>query len=46
MTPAVASLIALLIAIVLSCTSRINVGILSIAFAWLIGVYSADWKDQ
>ncbi len=41
MTPAVASLVALLIAIVLSCTSRINVGVLSIAFAWLIGVYAA-----
>jgi hypothetical protein len=43
-TPAVASLIALVIAIVLSCTSRINVGILSIAFAWLIGVYMAAMK--
>lgn len=44
MTPDVASLIALLIAIVLSCTSRINVGVLSIAFAWLIGVYLAAMK--
>jgi di/tricarboxylate transporter len=44
MTPAVASLVALLIAIVLSCTSRINVGVLSIAFAWLIGVYQAGMK--
>lgn len=44
MTPAVLSLIALLIAIVLSCTSRINVGVLSIAFAWLIGVYRAGMK--
>lgn len=44
MTPAVLSLIALLIAIVLSCTSRINVGVLSIAFAWLIGVYQAGMK--
>lgn len=44
MTPAVASLVALIIAIVLSCTSRINVGVLSIAFAWLIGVYSAGMK--
>jgi di/tricarboxylate transporter len=43
-TPAVASLIALLIAIVLSCTSRINVGLLAIGFAWLIGVYMAGWK--
>lgn len=47
MTPAVASLVALLVAIVLSMVSRINVGVLSIAFAWLIGVYLAGWKvDQ
>jgi Na+/H+ antiporter NhaD/arsenite permease-like protein len=47
LTPAVASLIALLVAIVLSCTSRINVGVLSMAFAWLIGSYLAGWKiDQ
>jgi len=43
-TPAVLSLVALLVAIVLSCTSRINVGVLSIAFAWLIGVYRAGMK--
>jgi di/tricarboxylate transporter len=46
MTPAVASLVALLMAIVLSCTSRINVGVLSIAFAWLIGVYMAAMKPD
>lgn len=46
MTPDIASLIALLIAIVLSCTSRINVGVLSIAFAWLIGVYLASMKPD
>ncbi|MEO6221700.1 MAG: hypothetical protein ABIP90_00515, partial [Vicinamibacterales bacterium] len=45
-TPAVLSLIALVIAIVLSCTSRINVGVLSIAFAWLIGVYQAGMKAE
>ena len=37
--PAIASLLALLIAIVLSIATRINVGILAIAFAWLVGVY-------
>lgn len=42
MTPAIASLIALVVAIVLSITSRINVGLFAIAFAWLIGVYVAD----
>lgn len=41
MTPAMSSLIALGVAVVLSCTSRINVGVLAIAFAWLIGVYHA-----
>lgn len=44
MTPAVTSLIALGAAIVLSCTSRINVGVLSIGLAWLIGVYQAGYK--
>lgn len=46
MTPAVTSLIALGIAIVLSCTSKINVGTLAIAFAWIIGVYQAGWKPD
>jgi len=40
-TPAVLSLIALVVAIVLSMTSRINVGWLALAFAWAIGVYRA-----
>lgn len=44
MTPAVTSLIALGVAIVLSCVSRINVGVLAIALAWLIGVYQAGYK--
>jgi di/tricarboxylate transporter len=47
MSPAVLSLLALLVAILLSCTSRINVGVLATAFAWLIGTYAAGWKaDQ
>lgn len=46
MSPAIASLIALLVAIVLSMVSRLNVGVLSIAFAWLIGVYLAAWKPD
>jgi len=33
------SLIALLVAILLSCTTKINVGILSMVLAWFIGVY-------
>jgi hypothetical protein len=43
-SPAVASLVALLIAIALSCTSQINVGLLAIGFAWLIGVYLAGMR--
>jgi len=41
MTPAVLSLTALLVAIVVSCFTRLNVGVLSIALAGIIGVYSA-----
>lgn len=35
------SLAALLVAIVMSCTSRVHVGFLSIALAWIVGVYGA-----
>ena len=38
-SPATASVVALLIAIVISCTSRINVGLLAIPLAWAVGVY-------
>ncbi|HEY7568498.1 MAG TPA: SLC13 family permease [Gemmatimonadaceae bacterium] len=41
MNTAVLSLIALLVAIVLSITTEINVGLVAIALAWLIGVYAA-----
>jgi di/tricarboxylate transporter len=41
LTPAVLSLLALLVAIVLSCVSQLNVGILAMAMAWLIGVLAA-----
>ena len=37
MNPAVASLVALLLAIVLSMTSGINVGIVAITLAWVVG---------
>jgi di/tricarboxylate transporter len=33
------SLLALLTAIVVSCFSRLNVGVLALAFAWIVGVY-------
>ena len=35
------SLLALIVAIVVSCFSQLNVGILALAFAWIIGVYFA-----
>jgi Na+/H+ antiporter NhaD/arsenite permease-like protein len=38
MSAPLASLLALLAAIVLACTTRINVGLVAIALAWLIGV--------
>jgi di/tricarboxylate transporter len=40
--PAVVSLLALLLAIVLSIVSRINVGLVALGLAWLVGVYVAD----
>jgi Na+/H+ antiporter NhaD/arsenite permease-like protein len=43
---AVLSLLALVVAIALSMTSRINVGWLALAFAWLIGVYRADMRAE
>ena len=46
MSPAVASLIALLIAIALSLTSRINVGVIAMAFAWIIGTTLAALKPD
>ena len=40
MSPASASVCALLLAIAVSCTSRINVGLLAIPLAWAVGVYA------
>jgi di/tricarboxylate transporter len=37
----VISLLALAVAVTLSCTTKINVGVLSMALAWIIGVYLA-----
>jgi Na+/H+ antiporter NhaD/arsenite permease-like protein len=45
-SPAVLSLIALLVAIVLSMTSRINVGLVSLALAWLVGTYGAHQSAE
>jgi len=37
---------ALVVAVIVSCTTRINVGLLSIAFAWIIGVYLGGMKVE
>jgi Na+/H+ antiporter NhaD/arsenite permease-like protein len=39
MNLAVISVLALTLAVVVSCVSRLNVGVLSIALAWIVGVY-------
>ena len=41
MSPALLAVLALLLAIGLSMTTRVNVGLLAIALSWTIGVYSA-----
>ncbi|MBK7834657.1 MAG: hypothetical protein IPJ56_20345 [Gemmatimonadetes bacterium] len=46
MTPAILSLLALVVALALSMTSRINVGLLAVALAWVIGVYAAGLKPD
>lgn len=46
MNPAVISLLALVVAIALSMTSRINVGLLAIALAWIVGVYVTGLKPD
>jgi di/tricarboxylate transporter len=45
-SPALASLLALVAAIVLSMTSRLNVGLLAIALAWLIGSFVAGLRPD
>ena len=42
---ALASLLALLAAILVSCTSRINVGLIAIALAWAVGAYAGLTSD-
>jgi di/tricarboxylate transporter len=39
MSLAVISVAALVTAVVVSCVSRLNVGVLAIALAWIVGVY-------
>lgn len=46
MSPATISLLALLAVIVLSMISRLNIGLVAIAMAWLIGVFVAGQKTE
>lgn len=46
MSPATLSLVALGAVILLSLTSRINVGILAVALAFPVGVHAAGWKPD
>jgi len=46
-SPAALSLLALLLVVAVSLSSRLNVGVLAVALAWPIPMYAADWKvDQ
>jgi di/tricarboxylate transporter len=45
-TPALWTLIAVLVAVGLSMVSRVNVGLVALAFAWIVGVYVADLKPD
>jgi Na+/H+ antiporter NhaD/arsenite permease-like protein len=44
-SPATLSLLALLLAIVFSCTSRVNVGVLAFALAWIFGLLGGAGPD-
>ncbi|HEX4945958.1 MAG TPA: SLC13 family permease [Blastocatellia bacterium] len=46
MNPALASVLALLLAIILSMVSRLNIGVLAIALAWIVGVFIAGMKAE
>ena len=46
MNPAILSLVALLVAIAISMASKLNVGVLAMALAWLIGTYVAGFRVE
>ena len=46
MSPALLSLLALLLVVAASLTSRVNVGVLAVALAWGIATFAADWKVE
>jgi len=45
-SPAALALVALLVAIALSMTTRVNIGLLSIALAWAVGVFGAGLSSE
>ena len=46
MNPAILSLVALIVAIAISMASKLNVGVLAMALAWLIGTYVAGFRVE
>ncbi|MBX7187009.1 MAG: C4-dicarboxylate ABC transporter [Vicinamibacteria bacterium] len=46
MNPALWSLIAFIVAVALSCTSRINVGLIALALSWLLGSLVAGLRPE
>ena len=46
MTPAMIALAALVVALAVSMTSRVNVGLVAISLAWVVGVYAAALKPD
>ena len=46
MNPALLSLLALLVVVAASLTSRVNVGVLAVALAWGIATFAVDWKVE
>ena len=46
MSPALLALLALLLAIALSIATKVNVGLVSIALAWLVGVYAGGMSPD
>ncbi len=46
MSPALLSLLALLLVVAASLTSRVNVGVLAVALAWGVATFAADWNVE
>jgi Na+/H+ antiporter NhaD/arsenite permease-like protein len=46
MNAAILSLVALLVAIAVSMATKVNVGVMAMAFAWLIGTYIAGFRPE